>query len=38
MHTYDIKTKDDKEIEVEIDAVRGKVQETEEEVYQIGQD
>ncbi len=37
-YEFDIKTKDGKEIEVEIDAVTGKVQETEEEVYQIGQD
>ncbi len=37
-YEFDIKTKDGKEIEVEIDAVTGKVQESEEEVYQIGLD
>ncbi len=37
-YEFDIKTKDGKEIEVEVDAVSGKIVETEEEVYQIGLD
>lgn len=35
---FDIKTKDGKEVEVEVDAVTGKIIETEEEAYQIGLD
>ncbi len=35
---FDIKTKDGKEIEVEVDAVTGKILESEEEIYQIGVD
>lgn len=37
-YEFDIKTKDGKEIEVEVDAVSGKIIEVEEEVYQIGLD
>lgn len=37
-YEFDIKTKDGKEMEVEVDAVTGKIIETEEEVYQIGLD
>jgi uncharacterized membrane protein YkoI len=37
-YEFDIKTKDGKEMEVEVDAVSGKIIETEEEVYQIGLD
>jgi len=37
-YEFDIKTKDGKEIEVEVDAVSGKIIETEEETYQIGID
>jgi uncharacterized membrane protein YkoI len=37
-YEFDIKTKDGQEWEVEIDASTGKVIETEQEVYQIGQD
>ena len=37
-YEFDIKTKDGKEMEVEGDAVTGKIIETEEEVYQIGLD
>ena len=37
-YEFDIKTKDGKEIEVEVDAVTGKIIEVEEEVYQIGLD
>ncbi|NBO10721.1 MAG: peptidase, partial [Methylophilaceae bacterium] len=38
IYEFDIKGKDGKEWEVEVDAVTGKVVETEEEVYQIGLD
>lgn len=37
-YEFDIKSKDGKEWEVEIDAVTGKIIETEEEIYQIGLD
>jgi uncharacterized membrane protein YkoI len=37
-YEFDIKTKDGKELEVEVDAVTGKIIEVEEEVYQIGLD
>ena len=37
-YEFDIKTKDGKEMEVEVDAVSGKVAETEEEIYQIGEE
>lgn len=37
-YEFDIKTKDGKEIEVEVDAVTGKILETEEELYQIGEE
>ena len=37
-YEFDIKTKDGKEIEVDVDAVSGKIIETEEETYQIGID
>jgi uncharacterized membrane protein YkoI len=37
-YEFDIKGKDGKEWEVEVDAVTGKIVETEEEVYQIGLD
>lgn len=37
-YEFDIKTKDGKEMEVEVDAITGKVIETEEEIYQIGLD
>jgi uncharacterized membrane protein YkoI len=37
-YEFDIKTKDGKEMEIEVDAVSGKIIETEEEVYQIGLD
>ena len=37
-YEFDIKTKDGKEWEVEVDAVTGKIVETEEEIYQIGLD
>ena len=37
-YEFDIKTKDGKEIEVEVDAVSGKIIETEEEAFQIGID
>ena len=38
IYEFDIKGKDGKEWEVEVDAVTGKIVETEEEVYQIGLD
>lgn len=38
VYEFDIKGKDGKEIEVEVDAVTGKIGETEEEVYEIGKD
>lgn len=37
-YEFDIKTKDGKEMEVEVDAVSGKIVETEEEIYQIGEE
>ena len=37
-YEFDIKGKDGKEWEVEVDAVTGKIVETEEEIYQIGLD
>jgi uncharacterized membrane protein YkoI len=37
-YEFDIKTKDGKEVEVEVDAVTGKIVEEEVEIYQIGQD
>lgn len=37
-YEFDIKTADGKEMEVEIDATSGKVVETEEEIYQIGEE
>ncbi len=37
-YEFDIKTKDGKEVEVEVDAVTGKIVEEEIEIYQIGQD
>lgn len=38
VYEFDIKMSSGKEMEVEIDAVTGKVGETEEEVYEIGKD
>ena len=38
IYEFDIKGKDGKEWEVEVDAVTGKIVETEEEIYQIGLD
>lgn len=38
VYEFDIKLKNGKEIEVEVDAVTGKIGETEEEVYEIGKD
>ena len=37
-YEFDIKTADGKEIEVEVNAITGKVLEHEEEVYQIGKE
>jgi len=37
-YEFDIKTKDGKEIEVEVDATSGKIVETEEEIFQIGKE
>ncbi|MCE9634048.1 MAG: PepSY domain-containing protein [Methylophilales bacterium] len=37
-YEFDIKTKDGKEMEVEVDAASGKIVETEEETFQIGVD
>jgi uncharacterized membrane protein YkoI len=37
-YEFDIKTKDGKEMEVEVDATTGKITETEEETFQIGVD
>lgn len=37
-YEFDIKTSAGKEVEVEIDAVTGKVLETEDEIYQVGLD
>lgn len=37
-YEFDIKTRAGKEVEVEIDAVTGKVLETEDEIYQVGLD
>jgi uncharacterized membrane protein YkoI len=38
VYEFDIKGKNGKETEVEVDAVTGKIGETEEEVYEIGKD
>lgn len=38
IYEFDIKGKDGKEWEVEVDAVTGKIVEVEEEIYQIGLD
>jgi len=38
VYEFDIKTASGKEMEVEVDAVTGKVGEAEEEVYEIGKD
>lgn len=38
VYEFDIKQANGKEIEVEVDAVTGKIGETEEEVYEIGKD
>lgn len=38
VYEFDIKGANGKEIEVEVDAVSGKIGETEEEVYEIGKD
>lgn len=38
IYEFDIKGKNGKEVEVEVDAVTGKIGETEDEVYEIGKD
>lgn len=38
VYEFDIKQANGKEVEVEVDAVTGKIGETEEEVYEIGKD
>lgn len=38
VYEFDIKQADGKEIEVEVDAITGKIGETEEEVFEIGKD